>query len=196
MPQESQEVARVRLALERFQHGYTQRDTSALARFMELFASADLEVIGTNAVFPGEGEWCLGTEAVRDLVRDDWESWGDLELDVEEARIAVHGQVAWASVWGTVSSEETPAQTVTDSLERVRWVLDQDVPDEDKMLGIAREASDTLMALQQGTTYIWPLRVTAVLVRRGERWLFQQVHFSFPTTRLPDVRVAPEEEAP
>jgi hypothetical protein len=45
---------------------------------------------------------------------------------------------------------------------------------------------------ERGMIYTWPLRFTAVLLRRtveGEkRWLFHQVQFSFATTRYPDVR--------
>jgi len=194
MPAESQDVIRVRLTLERFQHAYTLRDPDRLDQFLELFAPHDVEVIGTNAAFAGEGEWCLDLEAVRNLVRSDWEIWGDLELDIDGARIHVLGDVAWVSAWGTVSSLESPGETFADSVDRIRWVLDQEVSDEDRVLSIARETMDTLIEAQRGTLYIWPLRFTAVLTRRGERWVFRQIHFSFPTTRLPDVRLAPPEE--
>jgi diamine N-acetyltransferase len=62
--------------MKEFQEGYSQRDLSNLDAFMELFApDGEVEVIGTNAITPGKGEWCQGREAVRQLVRGDWEHW-------------------------------------------------------------------------------------------------------------------------
>jgi ketosteroid isomerase-like protein len=190
--QHGPEQAQVLLALERFQEGYTRRDVARLDRFMDLFADdAAVECLGTGGVFPGEEEWCLGREAIRTLIQSDWETWGDLELDVDEARIHVLGDVAWLSASGVVTDDETREQSLADSLARMRWLLDQDLPADNTLSTIVREATGTLLELQQGTTYIWPLRFTAVLVKKEGRWKFHQMQFSFPTVGLPDVRLAP-----
>ena len=57
-----------------------------------------------------------------------------------------------------------------------------------KMHEIVRQATDLLLELPQGETYIWPFRFTAVAVKNQGRWRFAQMQFSFPTTRAPDVR--------
>ena len=50
------ETKKVRTLLAKFQEGYTRRDQSHLDEFMGLFVTGkELEVIGTNAVEPGEG---------------------------------------------------------------------------------------------------------------------------------------------
>jgi len=194
MLKDAQEHAQVMLALERFQEGYSRRDVSRLDRFMELFASdASIECIGTGAVFPDEDEWCLGREAIRALLEQDWEYWGEVVLDLEEARIHALGDVAWVSASGVVSDVETRERSVADALERAHRLLDGDLPPEDKLLAMVRETTGTLLELQKGTTYIWPLRFTAVLIREDGRWKFHQLHYSFPTAGLPDVRLAPDE---
>jgi hypothetical protein len=183
------DVEAVRAALRRFQEGYARRDLRALDRYMALFdQGAGLEVIGTGGVFPGEGEWCVGPEMVRDLVRDDWQNWGDLDLDVDDATIQVLDDVAWLAALGTVSDEDAPGQTWNDSLRRLQSLLASDVADQDKVLAAAREATETLFEASRGRVYIWPIRFTAVLVREEGQWTFKQAHFSFPTARLPDVR--------
>ena len=86
----------VRLVLQRFQDGYTRRDVARLDEFMRLFADdAGLEVIGTNGVKPGVDEWYVDKAGARELVKGDWEGWGDLRLDVDGAHIQVRGDVAW-----------------------------------------------------------------------------------------------------
>jgi hypothetical protein len=62
------------------------------------------------------------------------------------------------------------------------------LPPRVELLEILRAAVNTLTEAERGSAYTWPLRFTAVLVRREERWLFHQVQFSFATTRFPDVR--------
>ena len=195
MLKDEQELAQVVLALERFQEGYTRRDSSRLDAYMELFCDdADLEVIGTGAVAPGEGEWCLGPEATRRLVESDWEGWGDLEIDTEGARIHILGDVAWLATTGAVTDAETEEQSIADSLTRVRGLLEADTPDEDTLLEIVRESTSTLVELRRGTVYVWPLRFTAVLVKRDGRWKFHQMQVAFPTAGLPDVRLPVEED--
>ena len=71
------EPTTVRDLLQKLQDGYTKRDEAELDTTMELFCQSDeLEVIGTNAVAPGQGEWCRGIEATRTLIRNDWSEWG------------------------------------------------------------------------------------------------------------------------
>ena len=86
-------IEQVRAVLQRFQDGYTQRDVSRVDEFMTLFADA-AEVIGTNGARPGEGEWYVDRAGARELVQGDWETWGDLRLDVAGAHIDVRGDVA------------------------------------------------------------------------------------------------------
>ena len=92
----------IRSLLHAFQDGYTQRDSGKLDAFMEMF-TPDAEVIGTNGIQPGEGEWYTNRREARALVREDWESWGDLRLEAESAAIHVHGDVGWIAARASVT---------------------------------------------------------------------------------------------
>ena len=87
--------------LRRFQEGYRARDVEALDGFMQLFAE-DAELIGTSGVTPGGDEWCLGRGPIRELVRKDWEEWGDVLLDLDRATIHVCDETACVAVPGVV----------------------------------------------------------------------------------------------
>jgi hypothetical protein len=48
---------------------------------------------------------------------------------------------------------------------------------------------NTVYELRRGQTFVWPLRLTAVVVREAGDWKFAQMNFSFPTVYFPDVRL-------
>ena len=126
----------------------------------------------------------------RSLVKGDWEGWGDVRLDVAGAHIQVRGEVAWLATYATVSTTIGAADNFQSYLQRIKEVIDQTGPSaEEKLLDILRGGSNTLYELRRGEQFVWPLRFTAVLVRQADGWRFQQMQFSFPTTRFPDERI-------
>ena len=190
MTEQLSSIEQVRQVLERFQDYYTHRDPTLLEDFLELLAGDDLEVIGTNGIRPRQGEWYLGQAAARELFLGDWQSWGDLRLDVPEARIHVLGQVAWLSTTATVAMTIPADQNIPDYLAFVRKYLDTDGPSaEEKLLYILRGGNNTLFELRRGERFTWPLRFTAVLIRQEAGWKFHQIQFSYPTIYFPDIRI-------
>lgn len=182
-------IEQVRAVLQRFQDGYTRRDVSQLDEFMRLFAD-DVEVIGTNGPRPGAGEWYIDRVGARELVEGDWQSWGDLRLDVAGAHIEARGEVAWLTASATVTTIIRAEESFAGYLQRIRDLIDQaDSPAEELLLDILRGGTNTLYELRRGERFVWPLRFTAVLVRQAGDWRFQQMQFSFSTTRFPDERM-------
>jgi hypothetical protein len=180
----------VRYVLQRFQDYYTRRDPALLEPFQELLADEALEVVGTNGIQPGKGEWYLGKAAAKELFLGDWQSWGDLRLDVPDAHIRVNGKTAWLSASGTVNMTIAADQNYDDYLALIKRYIDsENASAKEKLLYILRGGSNTLYELQRGERFTWPLRFTAVLTLRGKDWLFQYMQFSFPTVYFPDVRI-------
>jgi len=177
----------IRSLLEQFQEGYTRRDPTALDSFMDLF-TADAEVIGTNAVKPSADEWYTGRVSARELVRADWEGWGDLRLNLESASVHARGEVGWIAVTGTVT-EKIGGEYYSKYLNEIRNLLDEaSVSPEQKLLQILRGGTNAVYELRRGETFVWPIRLTAVAVKELGDWKFAQMCFSFPTTDFPDVR--------
>jgi hypothetical protein len=181
----------VRSVLQSLQDGYTHRDAARLDEAMALFVDdAELEVIGTSASASGQGEWCLGPLAARELVESDWSGWGDLSLDVAGARIYVRGDVAWLATEATVTQEFGQTETYEEEIEYLRDLLDREAPPRQRLTELVRNGLDVLLEAEEArASWVWPLRFTAVLVRDAGCWRFHQMHFSFPTTRFPDVTV-------
>lgn len=184
------DIEEVRALLSKFQAGYAARDPQRLDQFMELFIAGDeLEVIGTNAVTPGGGEWCRGPAAVRTLVENDWKYWGDVVFDVAGAHIYVMGDVGWLATTGTVTDTIPVADRYRGYLEYVQGVLaDGEKSTQAKTLDIVRLGNGIVLELPMSETFVWPFRFTAVAVRDAGVWKFHQMQFSFATTSAPDVR--------
>jgi hypothetical protein len=108
--------------LERFQSGYTTRDVTAVAPFVEDLFAEDSTVIGTGA-----DEWCVGIDAIRKLVESDWSEWGDLRIEIDKAVVAVVRDTAWTAVPGTVSLEQVFPIRVAGGLirEQGKWKFKQ-----------------------------------------------------------------------
>jgi len=174
--------------LQIFQSGYTRRDLNQIDAFMELF-TGDVEIIGTNGVKPGTDEWYLNRDTARELVQGDWESWGDLSLDLDSASIRTLGEVGWIAATAIVT------QTIGEEnyalyLDFIKSLIDKPgISAEQKLHHILRGGTNTVYELRRGEKFIWPLRFTAVIIHESNGWKFAQVNFSFPTVYFPDVRI-------
>ena len=178
----------IRELLNAFQAGYTLRDLSQVDAFLELFTE-DIEVIGTNGVKPGVDEWYLDRQTAREIVHGDWEGWGDLRLDLDFASIRARGEVGWIAASATVS-QTIGADNYESYLNFVRKFLDEStLPAQQKLHYILRGGANTVYEISRGDKFVWPLRLTAVVVRETSGWKFAQLNFSFPTVYFPDVRI-------
>jgi len=188
------ELQEIRSLLQAFQDGYTRRDVKQLETFMALF-SASAEVIGTNGVKPGSDEWYLNRDSAREMVQGDWEGWGDLRLNLESASIHSLGQVGWIAATATVT-QTIGSENYASFLETVKEFIEKSpLAPEQKLHYILRGGTNTVYELRRGEKFIWPLRLTAVVIHEPAGWKFAQVNFSFPTVYFPDVRLLSETPA-
>ena len=184
------EIQAVREVLQQFQNGYNHRDVTRLDEIRQLFADDPaVEVIGTGGLVLGDEEWPVGKEAALELVKNDWEGWGDVRFELAGARIYCLGDVAWLATSGTVEMHLKQNEVYTNYLSGLQaTIADTERDARSRLLEVLRGASNTLFEGEKGDQYLWPIRFTAVLVRQNGKWLFHQMQFSFATTRFPDVR--------
>ena len=84
--------------LKKFQGGYSRRDPNEIDAFMQsLYSRENILILGTmpNEVYKGY-------EEATQLVKSDWESWGDCRFDIDSANISVSGNTAWFATRGLV----------------------------------------------------------------------------------------------
>jgi hypothetical protein len=178
------ETKAVRLVLQRFQDGYNLRDVSRLDDFMQLFVQSDeIELIGVGAAKRGGPEWFQGPAAIREIIEGDWTYWGDVRINLEEAKITVQGDAAWLSTTGDLISNQEYDKALPFYLNTMKELLDK----EDLSLD-ARVAEATQFGVNRlrdriyGVGHAWPFTFTAVLVRADGNWRFHTIHWSFPAS--------------
>ena len=175
-------IEQVRDTLHRFQEGYTARDLSRLDEFMELFSPEGTpELIGIGASVRGGTEWFEGPDAIREIIESDWTYWGDVQIDVEGARISALGDVAWLSATGSLTQTETHDEALPFYLQQMAELLEKEEWDADQQLVEATHfGMRRLRERLKGKGHTWPFVLTAVLVRIGEQWRFHTIHWSMP----------------
>ncbi len=177
----SDEESKIIQVLERFQEGYTKRDTSILDGYADELFTSDIFIIGT-----GSSEWPNGIDEAKNLIKWDWERWGDLKINGEEAIISTHNDVAWFAVQGTLTykfnSEEYIFQRY--GIQDIRRILDQNKSNKLKLIEIVQDASDLLREVElAGSQFVYPIRVAGSLVKEKGKWKFKQMVFSYPYPR-------------
>ena len=164
------------MLLKQFRDGYTKRDITILDRFVEELFSQDNDIliIGTSAVYPGGYEWCEGINAVREIIRGDWESWGEVVFDLEQPVIRINNNTAWIALTGTLTKARTSNTSSREDKQHKEILQDKLDP-----LQIYKNTPDTFIGKNGKENNIFPLRLTAVLVKKENKWKFKQMHFSY-----------------
>jgi hypothetical protein len=142
-----------------------------------------IELIGVGAAKRGGPEWFQGLAAIREIIEGDWTYWGDVRINLEEAKITVQGDAAWLSTTGDLISNQEYDKALPFYLNTMKELLDK----EDLSLD-ARVAEATQFGVNRlrdriyGVGHAWPFTFTAVLVRADGNWRFHTIHWSFPAS--------------
>ncbi len=180
--------------LERFQEGYTKRDISVVDSYMgELFNKDDVIIIGTSI-----GEWCLDYDDSKELVQSDWEYWGDVSINADSAIVSDCGDCVWVTVEADIKYQFGTDEAKYDRfIDFVKSYFDDNnansrFSDQYKIAHINWVLTQVFWNRKDGErTYLWPLRISAVLRRFKGRLLFTEMQFCLPPANeiYPDVRL-------
>jgi ketosteroid isomerase-like protein len=177
-------ITRVRQVLQHFQDGYTARDISKLDEFMTLFiAGDDAELIGIGASARNQDEWFQGTERIREIIESDWQHWGNVKLEIKDAKITVKGKVAWLSTVGAIlQTDHIHTDEVTNfSLEQMKEMLDNEtISPTARLIEAAHFGVRRWREREMPVGHHWPFVFTAVLVKQQDQWRFHTIHWSMP----------------
>ncbi len=173
----------------KFQKGYFERNLQNVDKFAEdLFVDSDeVVIIGT-----GNGEKCIGLEEIKELLKIDWEYWGNFELNLEEAIITSHGEVAWIVCDGTLSKKIDNIKAQSNCIKRVNKFLDSSDTPEEKLLKSLKSIAYSLHETKINDEICRPVRFSAVLKEEDNAWKFSHIHFSYPVGPPTDIKIIRE----
>lgn len=172
----------------RFREGYRKKSAEGAVAFVEeLFVLGE----GTSVLGTGTGELFLGSQQIKKLISDDWQYWGSVDIDCENARFNLMGETAWFMATGTVkySFEDTPERYES----YVNFVKKKA---EEPELSPKRKLAfiNWVLALtyhqrpQKRREYLWPMHLSGVFLKEEQGWKIAQLQFSLPKGDFPDER--------
>lgn len=177
-----------------FQEGYIQRDVSKIDTFMNKLFDKDesIIIVGTS-----NGEWCLGFEEAQEIFTNDWQYWGDLRINAEEAAIIPLGDTALIYTTGSVkytfcSNSDTYSRYLLYIKECFDGVsYNSTKQNKIKLTDIIWRLCHMLNKWEDNErNYLWDLRISFMLKKKSTGWIIKQMQFSLPVVgHLPDVRI-------
>ena len=177
-------IAEIQQVLQCFQDGYTRRDIAKLDEFMQLFIQEDdIELIGIGASARNQNEWFQGIARIREILESDWQYWGDVRLEVKEAKITVKGEVAWLSTVGALLQTEHlhSDEVIGFCLEQMRELLDNEtLSPKARLVEATHFGVRRWRERERATGYPCPFVFSAVLVKQAGQWRFHTIHWSMP----------------
>jgi SnoaL-like domain len=146
--------------LNKFQDGYSRRDTSQVDAFMQsLYSRENILILGTSP-----GEICKDYDKASGLVRSDWESWGDCRFMVDSANISSDGNTAWFSTRGYVKFDLSGLLVIPLRLTGIMVKEDQVWKFRQQQFQFDIDFSFTLLAILVLTVWILVSLVTLAVV--------------------------------
>lgn len=167
--------------IEKFIQGYIKKDTNEIEEFIKLFSDqANVEMIGIGATTPGNYEWFIGLEQIKDIILSDWQNWGNVVFDKDTLVITEKDNTAWFRICAKLEQIDSSPETWDFFLSQMKDLLDKEgVKAEDKMFNATHYGIRRLYERNLGKGHMWSMVVTGVLVKE-DIWKFHTLHWSMP----------------
>ena len=187
----------IREFLNKFQAGYTLKDVSKIKEWTHELMTDDVYILGTNGVFPNTGEWQVGIDKAEKLFANDWKYWGVLDADIQNADIRILSPTtAMVALKATVTKSpgngygRTNEANMERSLTRLAGLKDDSSKTtRQKLYTAVWDVGIVLKNIGLGETFIWPIRISMVLIKKDGKWKMAQTHYSYPMSGYPPVRL-------
>jgi hypothetical protein len=173
----AQSTEEIKEVLRQFQAGYSKRDTGMAEQFASSLFAKDIRIIGT-----GNDEWVSGYDAAKKLVINDWAYWMNFKIDTPGTIIMIFGSTAMFSVKGGTSVSFPTKDIAYDfAAQQIQRVIAAEKTSKGKLLAWSKEASDWIREIERGGLAAnYEIRLAGTLVKKDNKWLFQQLIFSYP----------------
>jgi hypothetical protein len=104
-----------------------------------------------------------------------------LALELDCGLASKSGEISWVTVTGLLAqSMEAEAQEKC-ALEKLLPIFQSELTAEEKLFAIHRCAAYAWKETSLGSSYTWPVRITAVISNSGRGLLIHQLHISYPS---------------
>jgi len=106
--------------------------------------------------------------------------FGDLHFDSEQVLVFDVGQFSWLMAFGTIKKQMSEDEIFSHSLQEIESLLNLNISEENKLFEVKRSVAYALKEVASGTEFTWLVRLTAVVQKVRNGYVFRQKHFSYP----------------
>ncbi len=171
--------------LEKFQHGYSERNLSKAEEFIqEVFVKDEPVYYG-----PSPAEQCVGAGRIMRLIGYDWTVWGDLKLDFDSLVCHEYGDAADFVMTGCVDWVIDKDTFLNRAMMDVKDLVLRGGNPEQLLNTLSDLSSKMLMEAGRGEEHILPIRLSGMAVREDGKMRISHLHLSYPTQNYPDCRI-------
>jgi hypothetical protein len=173
----AQDIPAIKKVFRDFQAGYSKRDTTMTESFGNHLFARDIFVLGT-----GSEEWVSGISAAKNLIKNDWAYWLNLSIDTTKLNLQKTGNVYLFAMAGTAYLQFPNKEIAYGyGMGQVNNILKKETDNRLKLLALAQESSNLINEIEKGGLDVrYQIRLTGILIKQNDQWVFQQLVYSFP----------------
>lgn len=173
-------IVDIQSVLRRFEEKYNEGKVENVESFVKEFFinEKDTSFIGT-----GLDSLNFGLESISDVIKSYWEDekkyLDKMELEIDKSIINVEDSVAIVAVKGTNTRNIEDEKVYKNIVANLSKELLDKKPSKSDLIKLSVKISHELKNIKLGQEYIWPFRVTMVMVNNGEKWMIKHMYISF-----------------
>lgn len=176
--------------------GFQKRDIQSVDTWCHSILHPDIQLIGTGSLTPGGYEWFTGIEHCPRVFKNDWKNWGEVTFDLDDLHIyAIDAETAAMDIPAIISKKKpqelhSREDSLKGALERTgEYISDDSLSIDQRASQIIWDLSRIMKQYSFGSTFSWPLRISGVLKKYKQKWVFIQMHWSHPSRGFPSHRL-------
>lgn len=173
-------VEDIRLFLNRFQEQYSKKNIKKLDNFIKEFFVDEYD---TSLIGSGKGDLYFGTAAIKTVFASYWTNedkyLSNIELDINNSKITIEGNSAVITICGKNTMTIEKQKMYKKMIDKISKNLNQNNVSKIELMRVSNEISRTFYEACQSNEYIWPFRLSGMVIYNGESLKFKHINISF-----------------
>lgn len=166
--------------LRSFQEKYNKRNIDTIESYIKEFF---IDETDTSFIGAGLDSWCFGLKEIANIIRSYWEDENkyleNIDLDINNAVINVENSVAIIALHGKNTRSIKEEKVCEAMIEQLSKTLNNEDLSKKDLINLSYKLVTTLNNIKMGEEYIYPFRVTIIMVNNGLKWMIKHMNLSF-----------------
>jgi hypothetical protein len=163
-----------------FQEKYNERNFDNIKSYVKEFFVDEED---TSFIGAGLDSWCFGLEKITNMIKTYWEDESNylekIELDIDKAVINVENSAAIIALHGKNTRNIKEEKVCEAMIEQLSKTLNNEDLSKSDLIKLSVKITETLNHIEMGEEYVFPFRITIVMVNDGLKWMIKHMNLSY-----------------